>query len=134
MFSKLLDLLFFIQSRKCVFHSQGNFPWSNKFSSVKEIFHKKILLDQGHFPQTRNFSTVKESFHKTFTWSRKYSTSKEIFHKIFFPWSGKYSTNTNKEIFHNQKCFGNKNQEGFLKTKILDPFNTKSYEKIFSTN
>ena len=53
---------------------------------------------------------------------------------------------TKKEVFHQQnflldqgsfpqskKVSANKDQIGSLNAKIFDPFNTKSYTKIFST-
>ena len=41
---------------------------------------------------------------------------------------------TQTRIFTQSKTFSaNKNQIGSLKAKILDPFNTKSYAKIFLT-
>ena len=54
--SKLLDLLLFLKSReifltKQFFHSQINFPWSRKFSKVKEVFHK--MFDQVKFLQSK---------------------------------------------------------------------------------
>ena len=47
-FSKSLDLLFFLQSKKYAFHSKENFPQSRNFSTVEDIFH-----NQGTFPQSR---------------------------------------------------------------------------------
>ena len=85
---------------------QGHFSqkiWSNKFSTVKEIFRKKNW--------SREFSTVKEIFHKKFDqeifhssenfrqkiWVRKFFTVKEIFHKKF-----------DQEIFHSSENFRQK--------------------------
>ena len=98
---------------------QGHFSqkiWSNKFSTVKEIFRKKNW--------SREFSTVKEIFHKKFDqeifhssenfrqkiWVRKFFTVKEIFHKKFdqgnFPQTRKFSVKKLiKEIFHSQGYF-----------------------------
>ena len=61
---------------------------------------------------------------------------KDIFYKqgsfqqIFFPRSRKFSANKDFPIVKN--FFAN-DQKGSLKGKILDPFNTKSYAKIFLT-
>ena len=54
-FSKLLELLFFLQSIKKV--DQGTFPQSRKFSTNKKVLYEKSILDQGNFLQTRKFST-----------------------------------------------------------------------------
>ena len=105
--------------QKC-FSDQGNFSpkfffsWSWKFSTnkffslIKEIFHKKgSFHDQGIFPQTKIFFMIKEIFHK----QRSFPQAKIV------PWLKKPS------IVKDQKCF--------LKAKILDPFNTKSYTKLY---
>ena len=42
-------IIFFVQSRNYVFHSQGEFPCSRNFSTFKESFHKK-KIDQENFP------------------------------------------------------------------------------------
>ena len=60
------------------------------------------------------FSSVKKV---SFPESRKYSTIKEIFYKL--------------RLLHSERFYAYKDQKGSLKAKILDPFNTKSYVKIF---
>lgn len=72
-----------------VSHSQGNFPWSRNFSTVKKLFHKKILFDQENFSRPRKFSTQKIYL------MRKFSTIKKIFHEINFY----------KQRSFPQKCF-----------------------------
>ena len=56
--SKLLDLLFFLLSKKQVFQSQLTFLQSRNLSTIKELFDR-----QGILPESRNFSTVVEIFH-----------------------------------------------------------------------
>ena len=103
------------------FYNQESFPQSKNFSTVKEKFHKqenfpqKYLLDQRSFPQTRKFTT-----------NKKFFLIKEIFHS--------------QENFAQTKIFpeltkmsANKDQKGPLEAKIIDPFNTDSYAKIFLT-
>ena len=53
------------------------------------------------------------------------------FQQIFFPRSRKFSAN--KDFPTAKNFFANNDQKGSLKGKILDPFNTKSYAKIFLT-
>ena len=97
------------------FYSQSNFLWSN-FSTVKEIFHKKIIHDQGNFARTSKFFTVKEIYYKK---------TKILLHQGNFP---------QKKIFTLSKNFSaNKDKKDSLKAKILDSFNTKSHAKIFLT-
>ena len=66
MISKLLELLLFMQSRKSVFESQGNSHRSRNYSTVNNIFHKKIL-------QTRMFSI------KCFSLTYKVSKNKDFY-------------------------------------------------------
>ena len=159
MFLKLLDLLFFLQSRKSFLHSQGKFPWPRNLFIVKEVFldqgifqqskefsliknqgtfppsrtfsTKRILLDQGIFPQTKKSSTDKEIFCK------KVYLIKEIFHKqksfqqmLFSLWK---KLSISKDFSQSKKFFAIKDQKGSLKATILDSFKSKSYEKIFLT-
>ena len=67
----------------------------------------EILHNQGIFPQSREFSTIKDFF---------YSRGNFPQTKIFT---------------QSKKNSANKDQKGSLKTKVLDPFNTKSCGKIF---
>ena len=86
-----------VKNPQSTVHSQGNFPQSSKFSTVKEIFTiNGIFHNQGIFLQSRNFSTIKETFTI-------------------------------------QKFSAKKDQKDFLKAKILDAFNTKSYAKLLLT-
>ena len=94
-------------------------------------------MSKEFFPRSRNFSTVKEIFHnqKNFLQSRKFSEKKLLeqgsFQQIFFPQSRKFSANKDFPIA--KTFFANNDQKGSLKGKSLDPFNTKSYAKIFLT-
>ena len=111
--SKLLDLLFFLQSRMQVFHNQKTFPLPRKTSVNMEIIHC-----QGDFLQKKNY-LVKEIFHKqwSFLQWRKFSTKKiymikeifckqESFQQFFFPLKA-FSINihfyTVKKIFCKQQ-------------------------------
>ena len=75
---------------------------------------KEILLGQGIFTQSRNFSTAKEIFHKNFLFDQGNSPQKRKFFTVKF-------------------FSANKDQKACPKATILDPFNTKSYAKIFLT-
>ena len=120
MLSKLLELLFFLRSKKWVFHNQETFPESRNFSTVMELFHKQIT-----FPQSKSFSTVMESFHSqaSFQQIMKFSTVKEIFHKKF-TWSKKFSTKKVfqnlfflvKEVLHKQIFLHKKNEKNYFFT------------------
>ena len=140
---------------KKFFHCQGMFLQSNSFSTVKEFFHNK-----GISPQSKKFSLIKEFLHiqRSFPWSRNFSTVKkffyrqliflqssfpkkkiylinEIFYKQgsfpqnFFLWSRKFSRNKYSYTIKNFFC--KQWSKRFLKTKIVDPFNTKYYVKTF---
>ena len=82
--TKLLDQLFSLQSRKQVSHSQGTFPQSRNFFTVKELFQsrnfftvKELVRSQGTSSKSRNFSTIKETFHscRDFPQSKRFSKS-----------------------------------------------------------
>ena len=76
------------------------------------------------FPQSKNFSKVKELF-------QSQTIVKELLHKnIFFYQVSFPQTNT---FTHSKYFSANKDQKGSLKAKIVDPFNTKSYAKLFLT-
>ena len=79
-----------------------------KFSTVKEYFHLKNLVDQRNFLQTRKCST-----------------------KIFVLDRG--SVPQTKIFTQSKKFSANKDQKGFLKAKILHPLNTKYHATIFLT-
>ena len=92
------------------FHSHGTFPQSKNLSTVVEI-----LYNQGIFPQNRKFSSIKEFFHRRGNFQKS-----KILQKSFC-----------KVSAQSKKFLQTKIQKGFGKAKILDPFNTKSYAKIF---
>ena len=95
---------------KQLFPKEENFL-QKKFYLIKEIFHKKESLLQNFFPYSRRFSINKEVFHK-----QKFSWINKFFYKDF---------STVKKIFCKQRS------NIFYKSKILNPFNTKSDAKIF---
>ena len=83
-------------------------------SAVKKVsFHNQFFPSQEIFPQSKHFDTIKEFFHS----------------QGIFPHLWKFSTI--KEFFHNQKLSANKDQK--VPLKALDPFNSKSYAKLFLT-
>ena len=106
-FSTVMELL----------QNEGTFPQPRNFSTVIEIFYREVLLDQGNFLPTIKCFTVKEIF------LNKIYLIADIFYTQSFPQT---------KIFGVKKRFsGNNNEKSSLKAKILDPFNTKRYAKIF---
>ena len=123
---------YFFPVKKVSFYSQAIFLQSNNYLAIKEIFYKKcftlsrkcyinneILYSQGNLPR------------KAFAWTKKSYTNKKVFQKHFLSWSRKSSTN--KDFYPVKKFSANKDQKGSTKAKILEPFNTKFYVKIFLT-
>ena len=111
------------------------------FSAVKKVtFSKEIFNSQGIFPQSKNFSTIKKIFHcqHIFPPSRNFFTIKDIFYSQgIFPQSRKFFTarefQQSKNFSTVKKVSTDKGYTGSLKAKSLDPFNAKSYAKIFLT-
>ena len=100
----------------------------SKFSTIKELF-----LSQGTFPQSRTFLTVKELLSWSscgyFAWSRKFSTKKSyLINKIFHK---KMKFSTVKEIFHKKKNYLIK--KNFYKQEIFSQ-NFFPWSWKFSTN
>ena len=98
---------------KEVFHNQGNFSHSKRFSTIKKIF-----LNQGNFSQPRKFFASKDIFdnQENFPKSRKFpmieksSIVTEISHKTSF---------IIMKVFHMQNLFP--------LAKILHPHNTENF-------
>ena len=117
------------------FHSQGAFPnqrifsHSRNFSLAKELFHSR-----GNFPQSRNFSTYilldQGNFPQKNLLDQRNVPTRMFSTKLFFLDQGSFPQT---KISRVKKIFVIKDQKGSLKAKILDPFNIKSYAKIFLT-
>ena len=96
------------------FHSQGNFSQIGTFSA-------KRFFDYGHFSQKVFFPWLRKfSINKEFSRNKTFSLMKEVFHK--------------QRFLHSQNFLQTKIKKKSLKSKILDPCNTKSYAKISLTH
>ena len=76
------------------------------------------------FPQSKHFSKVKELF-------QSQTIVKELLHKNFFFYQVSFPQT--KTFTHSKYFSANEDQKCSLIAKIVDPFNTKSYEKLFLT-
>ena len=125
MFSKSLCLLFFLQSRKHIFRAKELFLNQGNVSTVKETFQS-----QENFPKTWDFFTVMKIFHSHSNFAQRIYLMKEAFHKQESFLQTKSFPQTN--IFTQSKnVYANIDEKDFLKAKVLDPFNTTFYAKIF---
>ena len=102
-----------------------------RFCSELKIFMVSMLAFSFKIVRPIIFYSVKKVI---FSQSRKLSTKKfflikEIFTRVFFPWSRKFFTS--KDFHTVKKISANKDLRDSLKDKLLDPFHTKSYPKIF---
>ena len=95
-----------------------SFPQPKKFSLIKDLF-----------PKSRKFSAVKKISHKKNYLIKEIFHSQGMFSQKYFLRARNFSTN--KDFYTDKKKTANKDQKGSLKPKILDPFNTKCYTKIF---
>ena len=76
------------------------------------------------FPQSKHFSTFKKLF-------QSQTIVKELLHKNIFFYQGSFPQT--KTFTHSKYFSANEDQKCSLIAKIVDPFNTKSYEKLFLT-
>ena len=123
-----------------LFYSQGSFPQSRKFpqsrtfSTRKSYLIKEMFYKQESFPQSMKFSRKKFTKSRTNTFNldqenflqtKKFPTSKNVFLD-----QGSFSET---KIFTQSKNISANKDQSSLKVKILDPFNTKFYPKVFLT-